>query len=109
MSDAFREGQIVTVFRSRLREDADPSYEALDASLRARAAELGGLVEVKSFVAEDGERATVVTFADRASHERWARDDVHRAAQRLGRASVYSTFSIQVAECTSAREFTAPG
>jgi hypothetical protein len=34
---------------------------------------------------------------------------VHRAAQRLGRASVYSTFSIQVAECTSAREFTAPG
>jgi heme-degrading monooxygenase HmoA len=108
VSGSFTAGQVVTVFRSRLREDADPSYEALDAFLRARAAELGGLVEVKSFVAEDGERATLVTFADRASHERWARDDEHRAAQRLGRSSVYSAFSIQVAECTSAREFTSP-
>lgn len=108
MTDAFCEGQIVTVFRSRLREDADPRYDTLDASLRARAAELGGLVEVKSFVADDGERATLVTFTDRASHERWALDDEHRAAQRLGRASLYASFSIQVAECTSAREFTSP-
>ena len=38
-----------------------------------------------SFVAEDGERVTVVTFEDRASHERWATDAVHRDAQRLGR------------------------
>jgi heme-degrading monooxygenase HmoA len=108
VTEPFCEGQIVTVFRSRLRDDADPRYEALDASLRERAAGLGGLVEVKSFVADDGERATLVTFADRASHERWARDDEHRAAQRLGRASVYAAFSIQVAECTSATEFTSP-
>ena len=108
MTERFREGQIVTVFRSRLREDADPRYESLDASLRERAARLGGLVEVKSFVADDGEHVTLVTFCDRESHERWARDDEHRAAQRLGRASVYAAFSIQVAECTSAREFTAP-
>jgi heme-degrading monooxygenase HmoA len=108
VSRSFSEGQIVTVFRSTLRDDADPSYEALDAALRARAAKLGGLVEVKSFVADDGERATLVTFTDRESHERWALDDEHRAAQRLGRASVYSAFSIQVSECTSAREFTSP-
>jgi heme-degrading monooxygenase HmoA len=108
VTDPFCEGQIVTVFRSRLREDADPRYEALDSSLRARAAELGGLIEVKSFVADDGERATLVTFTDRASHERWANDDEHRAAQRLGRSSVYAEFSIQVTECLSAWEFTAP-
>jgi hypothetical protein len=45
VTDAFCEGQIVTVFRSRLREDADPRYDTLDASLRARAAELGGTRE----------------------------------------------------------------
>jgi heme-degrading monooxygenase HmoA len=108
VSASFAEGQVVTVFRSRLRDDADATYEALDESLRARAARLGGLVEVKSFVADDGERATLVTFLDRASHERWASDDEHRAAQRLGRVSIYSAFSIQVAECTSERTFTLP-
>jgi heme-degrading monooxygenase HmoA len=96
----FAAGQVVTVFRSRLRDDVDPRYEPLDGALRARAAALGGLVDVTSFVADDGERVTVVTFADRESHERWARDAVHRDAQRLGREGVYASYSIQVADCT---------
>ena len=106
MTEQFAPGQIVTVFRSRLRDDTDPAYEALDESLRERARGLGGLVDVKSFAADDGERVTLVTFADRATHERWARDDVHRDAQRRGRSSIYSAFSIQVAECTNAQDFT---
>ncbi|HLK45012.1 MAG TPA: hypothetical protein VKT18_03445 [Acidimicrobiales bacterium] len=102
MSPEFASGQVVTVFRSRLREDADEGYEALNDELRDRAAALGGLVDVKGFTADDGERVTVVTFADRAAHDRWASDAQHRDAQRRGRTSIYSAYSIQVAECTRA-------
>lgn len=98
-------GQVVTVFRSRLRDDVDPRYAALDAELRERAHALGGLVDVTSFTAEDGERVTVVTFEDRASHQRWATDPVHRDAQRLGREGAYSAYSIQVADCTHTSVF----
>jgi heme-degrading monooxygenase HmoA len=100
----FADGQVVTVFRSTLRDDPDDGYLALDAMLRERAASLGGLVDVTSFVAEDGERVTVVTFEDQASHDRWAHDDVHREAQRLGREAVYARYSIQVSTCTRATE-----
>ena len=85
MTTRFCAGQVVTVFRSRLRDDVDPRYESLDAELRERAHALGGLVDVTSFVAEDGERVTVVTFEDRDSHRRWATDPVHRDAQRLAK------------------------
>jgi heme-degrading monooxygenase HmoA len=101
----FGPGQVVTVFRSRLRGDVDPSYASLEAELRERAHTLGGLVDVTSFVADDGERVTVVTFEDRASHRRWATDPVHRDAQRLGREGVYSAYSIQVADCTHTASF----
>ena len=105
MTRPFEPGQVVTVFRSRLRADVDPRYEALDAELRERAHALGGLVDVKSFVADDGERVTVVTFEDRASHDRWASDAVHRDAQRLGRDGIYAAYSIQVGECRRATSF----
>jgi heme-degrading monooxygenase HmoA len=105
VTDRFGPGQVVTVFRSRLRSDVDPRYAALDEAMRARARSLGGLVDVTSFVAEDGERVTVVTFEDRASHERWATDSVHRDAQRIGRDGAYSTYSIQVSDCTHVASF----
>jgi heme-degrading monooxygenase HmoA len=101
----FAAGQVVTVFRSCLLEAPDPSYEALNESLQRRARELGGLVDVKSFAADDGERLTLVTFEDRAAHERWANDTVHLRAQELGRSAIYRTFTVQVADCTSATSF----
>ena len=104
----FRPGQVVTVFRSRLLEEPDPRYEPLNARLLARAAELGGLVEAKFFVADDGERVTLVTFEDDASHERWARDAAHLAAQTFGRERVYATYSIQICDCRRATSFEAP-
>jgi heme-degrading monooxygenase HmoA len=104
----FAEGQVVTVFRSRLLDEPDPRYEELDAALQRRAHELGGLVELKSFLAVDGERVTLVTFADRDSHERWANDAAHRHAQQIGRSSVYAAYSIQVADCTRVSTYEAP-
>jgi len=89
-------GQIVTVFRSRLRPEAAEEYAEHAARISALVETMPGHVEHKTFVAEDGERVTVATFADREAHERWARDPEHRAAQRAGVATYYAEYSIAV-------------
>ena len=89
-------GQVVTVFRNRLRPDAD-AYADHAARMGALARTMPGYVEHKTFTAEDGERVTVVTFADRASHDAWGRHPEHRAAQRAGVRDYYEEYSISVA------------
>lgn len=89
-------GQYITVFRSRLREDgAETYYEHAD-RMSNLARTMPGYVEHKVFVAEDGERVTLVTFADRASHDGWRRHPEHQAAQRAGRAGYYVEYSVLV-------------
>ena len=88
-------GQVVTVFRSRLRADAH-AYAEHAARMAALARQVPGYVEHKAFTAEDGERLTLVRFADRASHDAWARHPEHRAAQRAGVADYYEEYSIAV-------------
>lgn len=90
-------GQVVTVFRSRLRPDAD-AYAEHAARIAELARTMPGYVEHKVFVAEDGERVTVVTFADRASHDAWGRHPEHREAQRAGVRDYYEEYSICVGE-----------
>jgi heme-degrading monooxygenase HmoA len=102
-------GQVVTVFRSRLRPEAGPAY-AEDAPLvLALARSMPGFVDAKGFVAEDGERVTLVTFADRATHEAWRDHPEHRAAQRRGIDGYYATYSIQVGTTSYASAFERPG
>jgi heme-degrading monooxygenase HmoA len=74
-------GQVVTAFRSRLRPDAD-AYPEHAARMSKLARTMPGYVEHKVFTAEDGERVTLVTFADRPSHDAWGRHPEHREAQR---------------------------
>lgn len=88
-------GQVVTVFRNRLRPDAD-AYADHAARIAELARTMPGYVEHKAFTAEDGERVTVVTFADRASHDAWGRHPVHREAQRAGIREYYEEYSISV-------------
>jgi heme-degrading monooxygenase HmoA len=91
-------GEVVTVFRSRLRADANPEYAGVAAEMSERARAMPGYVDHKVFTADDGERVTVVTFASLEDHERWAKDVEHRAAQQRGREAFYETYSIQVGE-----------
>ena len=88
-------GQVVTVFRSRLRPDAD-AYPEHAERMAALAREMPGYVEHKAFTAEDGERVTLVTFADRPSHDAWGRHPEHREAQRAGVRDYYEEYSISV-------------
>ena len=97
-------GQVVTVFRSRLRADAD-GYGDDAAQVSALARTMPGYVEHKAFTAADGERVTLVTFADRDSHDAWRDHPEHRAAQRRGVADYYEAYSIQVGSTDYASAF----
>jgi heme-degrading monooxygenase HmoA len=97
-------GQVVTAFRSRLRPDAD-GYADDAAQISALARTMPGYVEHKAFTAADGERITLVTFADEPSHRAWRDHPEHRAAQRRGIADYYETYSIAVGTTSYASSF----
>ena len=99
-------GESLTVFRSRLREDVPDRYFELAAQLHDRARTFPGFVEFKQFVADDGERVTLVTF-DSAEHEAAWRDDVdHRAAQQQGRDAFYAEYDIAVTDVVRRHRWT---
>jgi heme-degrading monooxygenase HmoA len=97
--------QVLTVFRNRLVDDAIEDYQALSPVILELARSMPGFVDAKTFAAADGERVTVVTFADRASHDAWRDHPDHRAAQRRGIAEFYAQYSIQVADVTYDHRF----
>ena len=99
-------GQIVTVFRSRLLESAADAYATHAARISELARSMPGYVEHKIFIAPDGERVTLVTFADRESHNGWRDHPDHRAAQRAGIAAYYSEYSVAVGAVDHASYFT---
>ena len=100
-------GQVVTVFRNRLREDAVGEYRDMAGEMSALARTMPGYVEHKAFTADDGERVTIVTFADRASHDAWRDHPDHRAAQAAGIDRFYAEYAIQVADVTYSHRFDA--
>ncbi len=103
----FAAGQIVTVFRSRLRPDAGQAYVDRAAEMERLALTMPGLVEFKTFTAPDGERVTLATFDDETTQKAWRERAEHRAAQREGRDRFYASYSLQVCEARRVRTFPA--
>ena len=58
-------------------------------------------VDHKTFTADDGERVTVVTFADEASQDAWRTQVDHREAQRAGVRDYYACFGASFSSSTS--------
>jgi heme-degrading monooxygenase HmoA len=107
--EPFIEGQVMTVFRSRRREESEDAYRALSAEMQAAAWSLPGFVDFKTFTADDGEHVSLVTFATLEAHQVWQNDPRHRRAQRQGRADFYSEYSIQVGQCTHVSQWSRDG
>ena len=101
-------GQVITVFRSRLREDGATAYAEHAERISELARTMPGYIEHKVFVAEDGERVTIVTFADQAAHDAWRTHPDHRAAQKAGRDGYYAEYSIAVGTVQRAGAWTRP-
>ncbi len=100
-------GPVVTVFRSRLRSDAGAAYEDTAARMLELARGMPGFVEYKAFLAEDGERVSIITFATLEDHRAWRDHPEHRQAQGAGRAHFYASYDVTVARVLSARHFSA--
>jgi heme-degrading monooxygenase HmoA len=107
-SPSFREGQVVTVFRSRRRPGTEDSYGPLAESLLAAARAQPGFVDFATFESDDGEHVSLVTFDSPEAHAAWRDDPRHRAAQVVGRDELYDAFSIQVGTCTGVTRWERP-
>ena len=97
---------IVTIFRNRLRAGAADAYGPVATEMTELARTMPGFVDSKTFTAPDGERVTIVTFADRESHNAWRDHPRHREAQQRGIDEFYETYGIQVADTTYEHTFT---
>ena len=75
--------------------------------IEARARGAPGFVSFKTFAAGDGERVSIVVFADTVSHEAWRDDEEHQQAQRLGRSDFISSTRIFVCQVRGQRHFQA--
>lgn len=97
--------RVVTIFRSRLREEAHRRYEPEARRMVQLAQAIPGFVEIKTFRADDGERVSLVTFASPEAHATWREHPEHRDVQRRGRDEFYDDYLIQVCRVLSERRF----
>ena len=95
---------VVTIFRNRLKPENIDEYYAWAGRMGALAKTMPGYVSHKTFTAEDGERVTIVEFADEASQRRWATQADHLEAKKKGRSDFYTEYKIQI--CRVEREST---
>ena len=103
-----RSGPIVTVFRSRLRPGVEDAYREVAEQMSAAAAAMEGFVDESFYTSADGERVTIVRFADADAQLAWARHPAHLDAQRRGREEFYSSYDITVGAADHVRRFSAP-
>lgn len=96
---------IVTVFRSRLNPGVQDEYGPIAARMSALAKSMPGYISHKGFVAEDGERVTIVEFQDAESLQAWSRHAEHVEAKQKGRSSFYSEYRVLTCEVIRERSF----
>ena len=88
---------IVVLFRSKL-VDAPEGYAEMAAEMEAIARTMPGFIDVKGYLAEDGERLTVVRWESQETMRQWREQARHRVAQRMGRERWYTYYKMEVAE-----------
>jgi len=87
---------ILTVFRSRVKPEAQEEYARWATRMSELAGQMPGYISHKGFVAEDGERVTIVEFESEQAQRAWSVHAEHVEAKKKGRASFYAEYRIQV-------------
>ena len=87
---------IVTVFRSRLKPGAQKEYVQLAGRMGEVARTIPGYVSHKGFVAEDGERVTIIEFETEEALNEWRIHPEHIKAKMHGIDNFYSTYKFQI-------------
>jgi heme-degrading monooxygenase HmoA len=99
---------ILTVFRSRLKDDIDDEYDHFVDITSRLAEQAPGFLDHKMFIAEDGERVTLVEFDSIESQRAWSLSSEHKAAAIAGRRGLYSEYRIQICTVNRDSKFVAP-
>ena len=97
---------VVTVFRSRVRPENAAEYMKMAAKMKELAEAMPGYLCHKGFVAEDGERVTIVEFESEEAQRAWSVHREHVDAKKKGRASFYLEYRVQI--CTVQRDSSFP-
>ncbi len=97
---------IVTVFRSRLKPEAQQEYMQWAPRMSELAKTMPGYISHKGFIAEDGERVTIVEFESEETQRAWSLNTEHAAAKKKGRQDFYSEYHLQV--CSVQRDMVYP-
>jgi heme-degrading monooxygenase HmoA len=96
---------IVTIFRSRLNEGQNDDYFTMAKQMSSLAREVPGYISHKSFVADDGERVTLVEFETEEALQTWRVDRQHAEAKRQGIATFFSHYRYQICTLLRTREW----
>lgn len=96
---------IVTVFRSRLAPGVQDEYVPMARHMSELARGIPGYISHKGFVAEDGERVTIVEFDSEEALNEWKVHPEHREAKKLGYTKFFSTFKYQICSVISGRSW----
>ncbi len=96
---------ILTVFRSRLKPEAQEEYKRWAARMSELARKMPGYVSHKGFVADDGERVTIVEFESEDALRGWSTHPEHLDAKKKGRADFYLEYRVLTCAVTRERTF----
>jgi heme-degrading monooxygenase HmoA len=98
---------IVTVFRSRPKPDVQDAYGPMARHMSELARTIPGYISHKGFVADDGERVTIVEFETEDALRQWQIHPEHAKAKRRGIENFFSDYKFQICSVIRARAWTA--
>ena len=96
----------VILFRNRLRPFVQPAFDRSADGVYAIAVTMPGFLSSKDFIADDGERLSVIEFETPEQLRAWREQPDHKRAQEEGRARWFSEYRIQVCELVREATFT---
>lgn len=98
---------IVTIFRSRLNPGVQGDYGPMAGRMSELARDIPGYVSHKGFVAEDGERVTIVEFESEEALKAWRVHPEHVKAKKRGIESFFRDYSFQICSVIRGRAWPA--
>lgn len=87
---------IVIITRSRLAPGVQDEYGLMAREMSELARTIPGHISHKGFVAEDGEKVTIVEFESEEALQAWKVHPRHLAAKKLGFTKFFSVFKYQI-------------
>ena len=98
---------ILAVLRSRLKPNIQEDYGPVSKRMSELAPTIPGYISHKGFVAEDGERVTIVEFESEATLQDWRVHPEHVDAKRHGYRNFYTHFDYQICNVTHEKHWAA--